>query len=451
MKKPLYARREAAAQERYLKTHACELAIKAHNQRTKSAFHVLRDLLRRGVEPSELTRDEYKSREIGLVYEIIGQSRVAPMQTSIPFLKLLIRKNPALLRDVSNLEGIKRMIGLLPQSIRPLERWRPKGKSCGRAMGDLQRYLFARYPAPAFLERAFFSDEMRYALWYVQWAQGRSPRQFENPPIAISKGMAHVLQYAPASLSVVEALRWAQALSMGAERRQALFIAEAFQQVGPVALLGVPHEWAHDPEQSPSFFSESLIRFFIANPDLTPENYGPIADYVFAQKYDYVPETREFQVKNPGYAMKGRSANALVRRVNEWHRMLGLRNRYSSLPAMWAMAPYWGLTHQIGLGSKAKHYKIRQLNKQRELFEEGDKLNHCVASYISRCVQGYCSIWTMECWSEAAGFEKLLTIEVLSDGRVAQVRGQYNRLPTQEEQKVVNLWIGKAGLKPANF
>jgi PcfJ-like protein len=149
--------------------------------------------------------------------------------------------------------------------------------------------------------------------------------------------------------------------------------------------------------------------------------------------------------------MKGRTPAALIRDVNEWHRMLQVVGAFRSFPRSWQTVRIADFEHIVGTGEKSTLYTIRQLNKQSQLYEEGNALNHCVASYIGKCVVGSCSIWAMEVYPVCGAPKKLLTIELDRSGTIVQVRGKNNRLPTAEEIGLIRLWRGKEGLRSIVF
>ena len=61
-------------------------------------------------------------------------------------------------------------------------------------------------------------------------------------------------------------------------------------------------------------FWRSVLRFFIAHPELDPVAYGPICDYL-----------RRRRAVRPTLSMRGRTTAALLREVRDWHLSLGLR------------------------------------------------------------------------------------------------------------------------------
>ena len=69
-----------------------------------------------------------------------------------------------------------------------------------------------------------------------------------------------------------------------------------------------------------------------------------------------------------------------------------------------------------------------------EVKEEGNKLSHCVASYIRKIIDGYCQILFFRDLED--GNNPLLTLEV-RDNTIVQVRGKSNRYPLDSENEVL--------------
>lgn len=78
----------------------------------------------------------------------------------------------------------------------------------------------------------------------------------------------------------------------------------------------------------------------------------------------------------------------------------------------------------------------------QSIVEEGSNLNHCVAAYVDRVLDRKTTIMFLRKSSEME--KSLITLEVI-DGRVTQARGQSNRAPTDEEQKVIDQYGAKIG------
>jgi hypothetical protein len=82
-----------------------------------------------------------------------------------------------------------------------------------------------------------------------------------------------------------------------------------------------------------------------------------------------------------------------------------------------------------------------------EIVKEGHALRHCVHTYVERVAKGKCVILFVRRTENVK--EPYFTVE-LSDGRVAQIRGQQNGEPPPEVQKFLGLWERKK-LRPANL
>ena len=95
---------------------------------------------------------------------------------------------------------------------------------------------------------------------------------------------------------------------------------------------------------------------------------------------------------------------------------------------------------EMDLGKK---YTIVVPDEPKDLVYEGNRLNHCVASYVSRVAEGGTRILFLREKEEKD--EPLVTIEVRGD-QIVQVRGQSNRLPTKEEKEAVALFAKKKEL-----
>lgn len=81
---------------------------------------------------------------------------------------------------------------------------------------------------------------------------------------------------------------------------------------------------------------------------------------------------------------------------------------------------------------KGKFYSVVAPKDSNDLKKEGDKLNHCVASYIKRVIDGECLIYFLRKDKE----ESLITFEVRHN-TIVQVKGLHNRKPTENEQQAL--------------
>ena len=79
-------------------------------------------------------------------------------------------------------------------------------------------------------------------------------------------------------------------------------------------------------------------------------------------------------------------------------------------------------------------YIITAPKNSHDLQAEGDALNHCVASYIKRVVDGECEIYFLRLLNKAD--KSLVTFEVRNK-QIVQARGLHNRAITEEEKIVL--------------
>ncbi len=447
MKKPLYVRRAEAEAEKPAPAALAIRQLKIHNQRSRSGANTLLHLLRSGqLTPQNAT--PFAAQPLVQVYLDLIRSKQSRHTADVllDLVKVLSKRQSDLLDEVENALKIKRIAEMMPAARRTLEEWRPKGKSAKHKMLSLQQHLFKRYPVPAFMEHAFLTTDDKYCNWYIRWTNGQSPRSFEDAPMPISRRMAHELQFAPAHFDVPDALRWAQARSLGATAHQASILVQAFAPVHDVMIAAGSRAF---DEQHPQVFAESVIRFLTGNDAIRTQDYGPVIDYVYYTKYSVHGD--KLEIERPGFRMKGRTPAALIRDVNEWHRQTRFAYDYRHLPRAWKPVNINNFDCIVGTGEKSVLVAIRQLNKQSQLFEEGNAMNHCVAGYIGKCVAGRCSIWTMEAYPAQGACKKQLTIEIDGSKTIVQARGKCNRLPAEEEIKLLRMWMRQEGLRSIVF
>ena len=80
-----------------------------------------------------------------------------------------------------------------------------------------------------------------------------------------------------------------------------------------------------------------------------------------------------------------------------------------------------------------KDYMVVAPSCSNDLKLEGDKLNHCVASYIKRVIDGDCLIFFLRKKKD----ESLITFEVRNN-KIVQVRGLHNRKANKEENRALS-------------
>lgn len=93
---------------------------------------------------------------------------------------------------------------------------------------------------------------------------------------------------------------------------------------------------------------------------------------------------------------------------------------------------------------KTKEYAVIAPKDSNDIKEEGDMLNHCVASYIKRILDNSTSIFFLRSTKNIE--ERLVTVEV-RDGRITQARGAHNRAISPEEKHALYKFAEERGLR----
>ncbi len=314
--------------------------------------------------------------------------------------------------------------------LRPYGQWEQKSRNAGRQFSSLSRFLFAKYEVPIFMDRVWQKDEKVPKGWFIHIGQGKNIRFAKSLPIKMTKKMAHSFLQAPDSYSVNAAFRWAQVHALGGNKA----IADA------VVATRLSRAFNDDD------FWLGVIRFFIANPMLDTNQYNPIIDYIWNQKYEnrivFIERgvAREEGPIQPNFSMQGRTPDTLLRQVENWHRRLGRETKGGILQWCKSKTPDFRFVEGRANTHNMKIWSIRELLNSKELIAEGRKMNHCVASYARSCMSGGTSIWTMGMQDSQEMF-KILTIEVHNPSRtIRQIRGLRNRLATKYETSIIKRW-----------
>jgi PcfJ-like protein len=327
-------------------------------------------------------------------------------------------------------------------ALRAPEDWRCriKSRSEDRRFIDLVRFAFARYPVPAHLEHVWiedidddFVDDVRARArragvprrgparpdllrWYLVATQGGSLHKKAAHPY-MSKLETHHFLNAPEQLTSGQAAFWyavarAQADDEPAARRIAQSRLRDYSVV--------------------STFWKDVARFFARNPTSLQEMNDLIDFFAFAIEAD------------ANFSLKGRTLQALRRRMEEWHRALTKQQAIAG--GAWAGRAIPDADYEAGSEAKRAIWRFRQIKTGNDLFREGQRMHHCVASYKSLCLQGEVSIWSLSCEYPIGHVGKGVTIEVRRDGAIVQCRGFANRLPHANEVTMVKRWANQYGL-----
>jgi hypothetical protein len=327
-------------------------------------------------------------------------------------------------------------------ALRPPKNWyrRIKSRCVERRFIDLVRFAFARYPVPAHIEAFWLADidddfiddplprvrhprtrppgDARPDLihWYLVVAQGGSLYKEATHPY-LSKSETHHFVTAPTLLASGQRTLWYAVARVCTEES---IVAARVSRTKLVEFSIASTYW------------KDVARFFARNPTSIDE-MNDLIDYLCAAKQ-----------QDPAFSLKGRTLATLRRRMEEWHRALAKAETLCG--GSWAGRAIPDVDYQAGSDHKKAVWRFRQIKTGDDLFREGQRMHHCVASYKARCVSGDVSIWSLSCEYPPGHFNKGVTIEVRRDGRIAQVRGFGNRAAYGNEAAMVQRWAKEHGL-----
>lgn len=254
-------------------------------------------------------------------------------------------------------------------------------------------------------------------------------------PVSLTKKMAHHFTEAPRDYSPLEAIRWGQVRSLGGVPRLVERANAANIQLS----------------EDQNDFWLSVYRFFIQNPMLDLSHFGPICDYIRNQKFGgervfVAPGVVEnAPAPQPNFSMKGRDPEALLRRVEEWHKRLGKATSGKNL--QWEKCGLPEYEKEEKRDKKLRIWTVTEILSQRDLIAEGRAMRHCVASYANSCARGHYSIWSVELDSYE-GKKKMATIQVTNQTRVInEMAARSNARVDAATANVIRRWADKAKLQ----
>lgn len=338
--------------------------------------------------------------------------------------------------QVSYMVALVAMHRLRHRWIRPVAEWKPRSRSRRRQFASLVQHLFARYPTPDFFDDVWFRRDglaSKYQAWFVEVAQGKSLR--DGPlPVPLTKKATHFLAQAPAEFCVEHAVRFAQIRALGG----------SLALTRNIVATRLGERFDHDA------FWQSVLRFFIAHPELKLDQVGPIIDFLQYHKFEHQEfflddgTTRLQPPLQPNLSMHRRTLPTLLAQVDLWHRRLGKIKALAGL--RWSVSGIDPAQFICGKGSKQVTWRIVELLSHKELVREGSAQQHCVATYARECRSGFCSIWSMISEDAGGNVRRRQTIQVARNRCIVQCRGRMNRRPSEVEAQIVRRWAKVASL-----
>jgi hypothetical protein len=207
---------------------------------------------------------------------------------------------------------------------------------------------------------------------------------------------------------------------------QAFWYAFARAQTGAIQVARTVARSKLNDYSVASTFWKDAARYFARNP-MPLHDIDDMIDYLHAAKE-----------QDGDFCLKGRSPQALRRRMEDWHR--ALRKEQANAGGAWAGSPLPDIDYETGQDERRAIWHFRQIKTGHDLFREGQRMHHCVATYKNRCMSGEVSIWSLTSEFPIGQHNRGVTIELHRSGIVAQCRGFANRLPYGNELAMVRRW-----------
>lgn len=376
---------------------------------------------------------ESKLREVERRYY-----RELERQENREYLRLIRRGLPEwVIQSPEALELIARVSQFKQNWLHPLKKfsWKDKLQFDELAV-RLPAYLFARYPVPAFMERVFADGDYLSMGWYIHLGRGKNIRKASDLPLRMTKKMAHFFLESPDFNAVHKSLRYGQVLGYGGSEDLATAIIDSRMD--------------YDPRRA-NFWAE-VIQWMINHEPIHEDYVKMIIGYIQERKFRRMrlaAESEEIQIQSvaldPSFSIKGRTYEKLRNAAIEWNWLTAQMGDHSRNTIAKEVGDLFYFT---GGGRKPRvKYEIRPLLTAAEIIEEGRMMRHCVGSYAQEVGQNQTSIWSLTQTDIGSGkSQRLLTIEVLRDRTIEEVRGASNRLATTFERTLIFRWASQEDL-----
>ena len=169
-----------------------------------------------------------------------------------------------------------------------------------------------------------------------------------------------------------------------------------------------------------------FIKFLCNNKKHIKNKEEEIIDICDFLKTEYINNDRNFNFENMTW-------HELKRLSDEWH----LENRIANDPHLkeyintsWKKSSIKDFTFE----KYGKTWTIKEITAGIVLYEEGEKMHHCVFSYADDCIEGRCYIFSVSCNGRIA------TVEISKDKELIQARGPCNNSIDNETASIIKIW-----------
>ena len=183
----------------------------------------------------------------------------------------------------------------------------------------------------------------------------------------------------------------------------------------------------------------------IKNKDIKISDIEDVYDFISYKKR----EDDNFTILGKGYNFK-----TLIKKNIDWHYELNRMKRTGEYKWDGLDVPNQFINNEDN--EYIYTWKFNQILNSKDLQKEGNKMNHCVYSYLRLCKENTCYIFslsstTMRKSNHLMNEKNNLTIEI-RERQIYQVRGYSNREAKPQEIKAIILWCNKNNIKyPSRF
>lgn len=324
--------------------------------------------------------------------------------------------------------------------VRNPDDWISRSYNLNKQKIDFIRWVYCLYPVPQFMFE-LFTDKAKsepfvnnllprklFYKWFIIIATGGSFAKCSKE--IFTKKEAHLFLNAPDNNTIIENIWWAKCKSIDLARKVThVIVKRLFRNINPPRhYLGIANLF---------WWQRLLILLKNCEDEVSIESLNDIMDFL-----------RDRHNNSDVFDLKGRTFNSLIKLSNEWHRTMQFR-KFGNQNFTWRGIdiPDWNWTDK----KQTSTWTVTQLLTSKELFNDGKRMRHCVASYGQRCMQGQSAIFSL---MEDDGMnmpEKHITIELSSNKQLVQANARMNRQPKGMAKLILNKWLSHNGIDRLNL
>ena len=330
---------------------------------------------------------------------------------------------------------------------RSFESWKvPKSKNDNVIFKSLFCHLLVAYKIPNAVDdiidrliRYYLTMDSKEVEIMFHMIKGNGIHQFPRLKLEMNSKMNFLLNHAPQHFNLPRAMWWAKIKSMGVSNSIAAKLVDNFY-------IYIDTKWEE--------WYDDLIFFLNRFPDITKKDLKNILDFIIAQKKNGVnihlnncDEKAWVAALFPEFKFKGRTVASVLKYVEKWRAYVQLA-KDAGVDGEFKVSPIQSMRIKQG----KRLIRIRQITNLKNLALEGNKMNHCVATYAGECLSGTSSIWSMNEILAIGKMKRMITIEVNEKNKsIEQASGNSNRELNEMEKRWLKTWVEKEKLECENI